>query len=73
LFAGNHLAIHDAMFERLHRHFDDGEIVELTTAIARHLAFGRMTKVLGIDQACPLPAAPVVESPSDGRRGAPLG
>jgi hypothetical protein len=35
--------------------FDDAEILDLTVCIARHLAFGRITQVLGVDVACPLP------------------
>ena len=36
-------------------YFDEGEIVELTMTIARHLAFGRLTKVLELDQVCAVP------------------
>lgn len=43
------------MFERLRDHFSDGQILELTAIAARHLAFGRLTKVLEVDIACPLP------------------
>ena len=64
LFAADHLKIDDATFDRLRQHFDEGEIVELTMTIARHLAFGRLTKVFELDQACPLPGAePEVLSP----------
>ena len=56
LFALEHLAIDDAMFERLRRHFDEGEIFELTVTIGRFLAFGRLTRVLELDAAtCSLP------------------
>ncbi len=55
-FALDHLSIDDAMFDRLREHFSDAEILELTTIIARHLAFGRLTKVLEIDIACPIPS-----------------
>jgi alkylhydroperoxidase family enzyme len=54
-FALDHLSIDDRMFDRLREHFSDPEILELTTIIARHLAFGRLTKVLEIDITCPLP------------------
>jgi alkylhydroperoxidase family enzyme len=53
-FATDHLSIDDAMFDRLRAELDEGEIVELTMAIARHLAFGRLTKVLELDQVCAL-------------------
>jgi alkylhydroperoxidase family enzyme len=55
LFATDHLMIDDTTFDRLRDHFDEGQIVELTMAIARHLAFGRLTRVLELDQMCPLP------------------
>jgi alkylhydroperoxidase family enzyme len=55
-FAGNHLALDAAFFKRLHQHFDDAEILDLTVNIARALAFGRMTKVLEVDVACAVPA-----------------
>jgi alkylhydroperoxidase family enzyme len=54
-FALDHLSIDDRMFDRLREHFSDPDILELTAIIARHLAFGRLTKVLEIDIACPLP------------------
>ena len=57
MFASNHLSIDDSTFDRLRRYFDEGEIVELTMTIARHLAFGRLTKVLELDQVCALPGA----------------
>jgi alkylhydroperoxidase family enzyme len=38
----------------LRKHFSDAEILELTAIIARHLAFGRLTRVLEIDIACPI-------------------
>jgi AhpD family alkylhydroperoxidase len=46
--------IDDALLARLHEHFDDGEIVELTLVIAKYLAFGRFMQVLGLDQTCTL-------------------
>lgn len=45
------------MFERLGKHFDPGEIFELSVLVARHFAFGRLTRVLEIDIACALPGA----------------
>jgi AhpD family alkylhydroperoxidase len=40
------------LFERLHQHFDDGEIVELTLIISKYLALGRVMQVLDLDQSC---------------------
>ena len=53
-FALDHLAIDDAFFERLHEHFDDAAILDLTICIADFLAFGRLTEVLRLDQDCSL-------------------
>lgn len=53
-FAQDHLAIDDDLFQRLHQHFDDAEILDLTFVLARHLGFGRMTQVLGLDVSCPV-------------------
>lgn len=55
LFTTNHHAIDDAIFEKLRKHFSEGEIVELAILVARHFAFGRLTKVLVIDHVCPMP------------------
>jgi alkylhydroperoxidase family enzyme len=51
-FALDHLEIDDAFFERLHEHFDDADILDLTICIADFLAFGRLTEVLRLDQEC---------------------
>jgi alkylhydroperoxidase family enzyme len=61
-YALDHLAIDDELFQRLLEHFDSGEILELTVIIARHLGFGRLTQVLGLDIDCPL-------DPNDSRVG----
>jgi alkylhydroperoxidase family enzyme len=53
-FALDHLAIDEAFFERLHEHFDDADILDLTICIADFLAFGRLTEVLRLDQECSL-------------------
>ncbi len=42
LFATNHLAIDDAVFERLRRHFDEGQLLELSIQCAIDVGFGRM-------------------------------
>ena len=55
LFTTNHHAIDDSTFDRLRKHFSEGEIVELCILVARHFAFGRLTKVLVIDHVCPMP------------------
>jgi hypothetical protein len=41
---------------RLDQHFDAGEIVELALVIGKYLSQGRFMQVLGLDQACVVPA-----------------
>jgi alkylhydroperoxidase family enzyme len=53
-FALDHLAIDDEFFARLHEHFSDADILDLTICIADFLAFGRLTEVLRLDQECSL-------------------
>lgn len=51
-YATDHRSIDDAFFARLHEQWNDAEILELTILIADWLAFGRLTAVLDLDQAC---------------------
>lgn len=53
-FVVDHHNIGPAFFDRLRKHYDEGEILELTLVIARHMAFGRLTKVLHLEDACML-------------------
>jgi alkylhydroperoxidase family enzyme len=57
-FATNHHTLDAAFFARLHQHFSDAEILDLTLNVARNLAFGRMTKVLEVDVSCAVGAIP---------------
>lgn len=47
MFATNHLAIDDAMFERLRGHFSEAEIVEFCLTVSHFVAFGRFVAVIG--------------------------
>lgn len=47
-FATDHLSVDDSTFARLHRHFDDTEIMELCFRLAAFVGFGRMTAILDI-------------------------
>jgi AhpD family alkylhydroperoxidase len=58
-FALDHHSLDDAYFEMLLEHFDDGEILDLTFCVARFLAFGRLTRVLGLDDECVVAPRPV--------------
>jgi alkylhydroperoxidase family enzyme len=53
-FALDHLAIDDELFARLLQHYDAGDVLDLSVTIARHLGFGRITQVLGLDVLCPI-------------------
>jgi alkylhydroperoxidase family enzyme len=58
LFARDHLAIGDDLFARLREHFDERQVAALTISAGYFVAFGRLTRVLLLDHACPLaPAA----------------
>ena len=46
--AGDYKAV-TAIFEQLHQHFSDEEILDLTICIAAFVALGRTLNVLGID------------------------
>jgi alkylhydroperoxidase family enzyme len=51
-FCTDSTAIDDGLLDRLKRHFDSSDIVDLTLVIGKYLALGRFTQVLGLDQAC---------------------
>src|SRR6202521_479888 len=51
-YALDHRSIDDAFFARLHEHFTDPEILDLTICIGNWLAFGRLPMVLDLDEAC---------------------
>jgi AhpD family alkylhydroperoxidase len=61
LFATDHLAIDDEVFDALRRHFDDGEIVELAMVCAHYVASGRLMAVMRVTE--DLPAAARAEGP----------
>jgi len=51
-FALDHKNIDDAFFARLREHFSDADILDLTICIGNWLAFGRLTMLLDLDEAC---------------------
>lgn len=51
-FALDHRSIDDAFFERLRAQFTDPEILDLTICIGNWVAFGRLTMLLDLDEAC---------------------
>ncbi len=51
-FALDHRSIDDTFFARLREHFTDPEILDLTICVGNWLAFGRLTMILDLDEAC---------------------
>jgi alkylhydroperoxidase family enzyme len=47
----------DDFWDRLHAHFDAGEIADLTYSITTWIATGRVVHALGLDGACAIPAS----------------
>ena len=53
LLASNHLALDDAVYAELHRHFDEGEIVEIGMYAAFCVGFGRWAATLHMVEELP--------------------
>ena len=53
-FALDHLSLDEQFFDRLHEHFSDADILDLTICIADFMGFGRLTQVLQLDVSCEL-------------------
>lgn len=51
-FALDHRSIDDGFFARLKEQFTDPEILDLTICIGNWVAFGRLTMLLDLDEAC---------------------
>jgi alkylhydroperoxidase family enzyme len=59
-FALDHLSLDEPFFDRLHEHFSDADILDLTICIADFMGFGRLTQVLQLDVSCEIdPSRPV--------------
>jgi AhpD family alkylhydroperoxidase len=52
-FANDHLSIDQSVFDRLHRVFDDGEIVELGMICAHFVGNGRFMAVMDVEEGLP--------------------
>jgi alkylhydroperoxidase family enzyme len=57
-FATDHLGLDDAFWKRLHAAFSDDELVQLGLCVGSWLAFGRLNRVFGVDEACRIPLSP---------------
>jgi alkylhydroperoxidase family enzyme len=55
-YALDHHGIDDEFFVRLKGSFTDAELVELSMCIGSWIAFGRLNRVFGLDEACVLPS-----------------
>jgi alkylhydroperoxidase family enzyme len=51
-FALDHHGFDDAFWARLRSEFTDAELVELSMCVGSWIAFGRLNRVLGIDDSC---------------------
>jgi alkylhydroperoxidase family enzyme len=51
-YALDHRSLDDAFFARLREHFTDAEILDLSICVGNWLAFGRLTMVLDLGEAC---------------------
>jgi alkylhydroperoxidase family enzyme len=55
-YATDHHALDDEFWTRMRAEYSDREVVELTMSLGSWLAFGRLNRVLGIDEVCVLPS-----------------
>jgi AhpD family alkylhydroperoxidase len=53
LFATDHLSIDDEIYERMHQHFTEGEIVELGMNVALYVGIGRLAATWNITEDLP--------------------
>lgn len=56
-FALEHHDLDDAFWLRMRASFSDREIVELSMCLGSWIAFGRLNRVFGIDEACTIPSS----------------
>ncbi len=54
-FATDHHSLDGAFFERMHEHWSDEEIVEISICVGTWLSMGRVVRVLGAEVSCALP------------------
>lgn len=55
-YATDHHGLDDDFWTRMRASYTDAEVVELTMCLGSWLAFGRLNRVLGIDEVCVLPS-----------------
>jgi len=55
-FATDHHGLDDEFWDRMRAQYTDAEIVELSMCLGSWLSFGRLNRVLGLDEVCVLPS-----------------
>ena len=55
-YALDHHGLDEDFWTRMKAHYSDREIVELSMCLGSWIAFGRLNRVLGLDEACVLPS-----------------
>jgi alkylhydroperoxidase family enzyme len=55
-YALDHHGLDDEFWDRMKAAYSDNEIVELSMCLGSWLSFGRLNRVLGLDEACVLPS-----------------
>ncbi|WP_341257101.1 carboxymuconolactone decarboxylase family protein [Gordonia malaquae] len=55
-FATDHHGLDDEFWDRMRAQYTDTEIVELSMCLGSWLSFGRLNRVLGLDEVCVLPS-----------------
>ena len=55
-FALDHHGLDYEFWARMRTHYTDREVVELSMCLGSWIAFGRLNRVLGLDEACVLPS-----------------
>jgi alkylhydroperoxidase family enzyme len=53
-FALDHLALDDAFFARMRRHYTDEQIMDIAICVGTWLMMGRITMVMDVNVSCPL-------------------
>jgi len=56
-FALEHRTLDVKFFDRMHEHWTDEEIVEISICVGTWMSLGRVVRVLGAEVSCPLPIA----------------
>ncbi len=53
-FATDHKKLDDAFFARMHEHFSDAEILEISVCVGNWLMMGRIVMIMDVNTSCPI-------------------